>query len=63
MDIWYTYFTAIWYIILAFGVFYCYSVYFSPFWYIVPRKMWQPLSLLRVLTRRAALAAKASARR
>jgi hypothetical protein len=38
MDIWYTYFTAIWYIILAFGVFYCYSVYFSPFWYIVPKK-------------------------
>jgi hypothetical protein len=29
------YFTAIWYILWLFGV-------FSPFWYVVPRKIWQP---------------------
>jgi hypothetical protein len=28
------YFTAIWYILLLFGI-------FSPFWYVVPRKIWQ----------------------
>jgi hypothetical protein len=25
-----------------FGIFYGKLVYFSPFWYIVPRKIWQP---------------------
>jgi hypothetical protein len=36
------YFTAIWYILLPFGIFYGYLVYVSPFWYAVPRKIWQP---------------------
>jgi hypothetical protein len=25
-----------------FGIFFGYLVYFSPFWYCVPRKIWQP---------------------
>jgi hypothetical protein len=36
------YFTAIWYILWTFGTFCIYLVHFSPFWYIVPRKIWQP---------------------
>jgi hypothetical protein len=39
---------AIWYILWPFGIFYghlVYSVaYFTPFWYVVQRKIWQPLS-------------------
>jgi hypothetical protein len=31
------YFTDIWYILWLFGI-------FSPFWYVVPRKIWQPWS-------------------
>jgi hypothetical protein len=31
------YFIAIWYILLHFGL-----VKFPPFWYLVPRKIWQP---------------------
>jgi hypothetical protein len=51
-----------WYILCPFGQFYCYCknvraiwlflgrmVYFSPFWYFVPRKIWQPFSLLCVV--------------
>jgi hypothetical protein len=43
------YFTAIWSISLAFGIFYGHLVYFVahfgkffPFWFVVPRKIWQP---------------------
>jgi hypothetical protein len=45
------YFTAIWYILLPFhivcsrSVVFCGNVvYFSPFWYVAPRKIWQPWS-------------------
>jgi hypothetical protein len=56
MDIWYTlwtfgilyghlvYFMDIWYILRQFGI-------FSPFWYVVPRKIWQPW-LVRNLTQK-----------
>jgi hypothetical protein len=37
---WYTYFMAIWYILWSFGIFF-------PFWYVVPRKIWQPCFPLR----------------
>jgi hypothetical protein len=30
------YFVTIWYILWSFGIFF-------PFWYIVPRQIWQPL--------------------
>jgi hypothetical protein len=42
------YFMSIWNILLQFGIFYGNLVifgnlvYFSPFWYIVSRKIWQP---------------------
>jgi hypothetical protein len=49
------YFTAVWSILLPFGLFYCHLLYFVaicyilwlfgiifPFWYVVPRKIWQP---------------------
>jgi hypothetical protein len=36
------YFTAIWYSLLLFHIFYGYLVYFSPFWYVVPSEIWQP---------------------
>jgi hypothetical protein len=39
------YFTAIWsilYILWRLGIFYGNLVYFPRFWYIVPRKIWQP---------------------
>jgi hypothetical protein len=29
-------------ILWQFGIFYGHLVYFSPFWYVVPRKIWQP---------------------
>jgi hypothetical protein len=35
MAIWSTYFTAIWYILLPFGTFYCHLVYFTAIWYIL----------------------------
>jgi hypothetical protein len=35
-------FTTIWYILWPFGTFYGFKVYFSPFWYVVPIKIWQP---------------------
>jgi hypothetical protein len=44
-------FMAIWYILVPFGIFYGYLihfvlslVHFAPFWYVVPRKIWQPWS-------------------
>jgi hypothetical protein len=37
MVIWYGYFMVIWYILRPFGI-------FSLFWYVVPRKIWQPWS-------------------
>jgi hypothetical protein len=47
---WYTYFIVNWNILRPFGIFYSHLVhtvvlwyvYFLPFWYIVPRKIWQP---------------------
>jgi hypothetical protein len=37
----------IWTILRPFGIlngqFYAYLVYFFPFWYVVPRQIWQPL--------------------
>jgi hypothetical protein len=49
------YFVVIWYILWSFGIFCGHLVYFvviwyilwlfgifSPFWYVVPRKIWQP---------------------
>jgi hypothetical protein len=36
------YFTAIWYILWSLGIFCGNLVHFSPFWYAVPRKIWQP---------------------
>jgi hypothetical protein len=38
------YFTAIGKILWPFGIFCGHSVYLSPFWYFVPRKIWQPWS-------------------
>jgi hypothetical protein len=35
-------FTAIANILWPFGIFSGHLVYFSPFWYLVPRKIWQP---------------------
>jgi hypothetical protein len=32
----------IWSILQLFGILYGHLVYFSPFWYFVPRKIWQP---------------------
>jgi hypothetical protein len=31
----------------AFGTFYGYLLYFSPFWYVLPRKIWQPCGRLQ----------------
>jgi hypothetical protein len=31
------------YILWPFGLFYGHVVYYSPFWYVVPRKIWQAL--------------------
>jgi hypothetical protein len=39
--------TAIWYILWPFDTFHGHLVYFSPFWYVVPWKIWQPC--LRVI--------------
>jgi hypothetical protein len=36
------YFTAIRYILCTFDIFLVIWYYFSPFWYIVPRQIWQP---------------------
>jgi hypothetical protein len=37
-------FTAFCYMLWTFGIVRGNLVYFSPFWYFVPRKIWQPLS-------------------
>jgi hypothetical protein len=42
MAIWSYPFKSIWYTLWPFGMFYGYLVYFSPFWYVVPKKIWQP---------------------
>jgi hypothetical protein len=36
------YFTAMWYILWPFGIVSSYLAYFSPFWYIEARNIWQP---------------------
>jgi hypothetical protein len=36
------YFAGIWQILLPFGKVCCHLVYFFPFWYVLPRKIWQP---------------------
>jgi hypothetical protein len=36
------YFTAIGHILWPFGMFCDHFVYFPTFWYVVPRKIWQP---------------------
>jgi hypothetical protein len=41
------YFTVIGNILWPFGIFRGRLVYFSPFWYFVPRKIWQPWRLGR----------------
>jgi hypothetical protein len=33
---------ALWYILWQLVIVYGYSLYFFPFWYVVPRKIWQP---------------------
>jgi hypothetical protein len=45
----YTYYVAIWSISQLLGIFcghlvYCMILWFFPFWYVVPRKIWQPWS-------------------
>jgi hypothetical protein len=37
----FAYFVAIWYILWLFGIFFS-------FWYVVPRKIWQPWGILKV---------------
>jgi hypothetical protein len=36
------YFMDIWSILRQFGIVYGHLVYFFPFWYFLPRKIWQP---------------------
>jgi hypothetical protein len=36
------YFTTIWQILCPSGILCGHLVYISPFWYVVPRKIWQP---------------------
>jgi hypothetical protein len=36
------YFVGMWYILWFFGIFYGYLVCGYPFWYVFPRKIWQP---------------------
>jgi hypothetical protein len=36
------YIAAILYNLWTFGMFYGYLIYFSPFWYVALRKIWQP---------------------
>jgi hypothetical protein len=42
------YFTAIGNILWPFHLFCGHLVYFPPFWYFVPRKIWQPWSRLQI---------------
>jgi hypothetical protein len=39
------YFMEIWDILWPFGTFCIHLVHFFPFWYHVPRKIWQPLAV------------------
>jgi hypothetical protein len=39
------YFMATLYILRPFGIFYGHLVHFSRFWYVVPRKIWQPCGI------------------
>jgi hypothetical protein len=41
------YFMTIWYSLWPFGVFFGPLVNFSPFWYVAPRKIWQPCARLK----------------
>jgi hypothetical protein len=41
MDIW-SILRTFWHISLPYGIFCGNLVYFPPFWYVVPRKLWQP---------------------
>jgi hypothetical protein len=45
-------FTVLCYILWAFGIVRGNLVYFFPFWYIVPRKIWQPWFQCRYKTNR-----------
>jgi hypothetical protein len=38
------YFMTVWFILRPLEIFYGHLVYFCPFWYFVPRKIWQPWS-------------------
>jgi hypothetical protein len=38
------YFMAMSYVLWPFGMVCSFLVYFSPFWYVVPRNIWQPCS-------------------
>jgi hypothetical protein len=49
--IWSTYLTVIWYIMRLFGIFHGKLLYFFPFWYVVPRKIWQPWLVSCVVSR------------
>jgi hypothetical protein len=40
------YFTAIGKMLWSFGIFWGHLVYFSPFWHVVPRRIWQPCNAL-----------------
>jgi hypothetical protein len=42
----FVHFTVFCYILLTFGIVRGNLVYFSPFWYFVPRKIWQPWCLV-----------------
>jgi hypothetical protein len=35
-------FMTMWFILWPFGIFCCLWVYFVPFWYVLPRNIWQP---------------------
>jgi hypothetical protein len=48
MSIWSTYYTAIGNILWLFGILCDHLVYFSPFWRVVPRKIWQPCPIPRL---------------
>jgi hypothetical protein len=41
------YFVTIWSILWSFGIFHNYLEYFFTFWYVVPRKIWQPWPIAR----------------
>jgi hypothetical protein len=53
--------TAIWYFWEQFSIFYFNLVYFFLFWYVVPRKIWQPCLQRRRLRARLSLSMKNTA--